>query len=133
MSEYCLLFSQNSLEAWYSIRFSLKIYTYGGGSSSSSSVVAPAPPQASVNCARVHKNVGQHCSKVLKSVLWWHNTRTKCFKNYGSAEAATRHRTFLFFPYIRNQDQEQKWADKHFLALCNLASYKERESHPIPG
>jgi hypothetical protein len=43
------MFSQNFLEAWYSIRYSLKIYTYGGGgggssSSSSSSVVAPAPP-----------------------------------------------------------------------------------------
>jgi hypothetical protein len=26
-------------------------------------VVAPAPPETSVNCARVHKNVGQHCSR----------------------------------------------------------------------
>jgi hypothetical protein len=28
MSEYCYIFSQNFLEAWYSIRYSLKIYTY---------------------------------------------------------------------------------------------------------
>jgi hypothetical protein len=42
------MFSQNFLEAWYSIRYSLKLYNYGGGgsssSSSSNSVVAPAPP-----------------------------------------------------------------------------------------
>jgi hypothetical protein len=28
MSEYCYIFSQNFLEAWYSIRYSLTIYTY---------------------------------------------------------------------------------------------------------